>query len=240
MRYAIFHQPNTKFPQRAAKMLGFTPEQIQPGLLVPVIGNTYSGSAIIGLTAVLDVAQPGDRILLVSFGSGAGSDAFAVDRPMDITGATQSPENAGLYRPPHRDRLRHLRPLPRQAGHDMTLPAPSRPDPPVVVAGAGMTPVGEHWEISLRHLALQAIELAVQDAGGLQPDALFVGNMLAPALTGQTHLGVLIADFAGLRGIEASAFEAARRLRRRRLSPGLPGRRLGPDSAAHWWWASRS
>ena len=57
-------------------MLGFTPEQIEPGLLVPVIGNTYSGSSIIGLTATLDVAQPGDRILLVSFGSGAGSDAF--------------------------------------------------------------------------------------------------------------------------------------------------------------------
>ncbi len=74
--WAVFHQPNTKFPQRAAQILGFTPEQIEPGLLVPVIGNTYSGSSIIGLTAVLDVAQPGDRILLVSFGSGAGSDAF--------------------------------------------------------------------------------------------------------------------------------------------------------------------
>ncbi len=75
-QWAIFHQPNTKFPQRAAKMLGFTPEQIEPGLLVPMIGNTYSGSSIIGLTATLDIAQPGDRILLVSFGSGAGSDAF--------------------------------------------------------------------------------------------------------------------------------------------------------------------
>jgi len=74
--WAIFHQPNTKFPQRAAKMLGFTPEQIEPGLLVPVIGNTYSGASIIGLAATLDIAQPGDRILLVSFGSGAGSDAF--------------------------------------------------------------------------------------------------------------------------------------------------------------------
>lgn len=75
-QWAIFHQPNTKFPQRAGQMLGFTPEQIAPGLLVPTIGNTYSGSSIIGLTATLDVAQPGDRILLVSFGSGAGSDAF--------------------------------------------------------------------------------------------------------------------------------------------------------------------
>ena len=77
-KYAIFHQPNTKFPQRAGQMLGFTPEQIAPGLLVPVIGNTYSGAAIIGLTATLDIAEPGDRILLTSFGSGAGSDSFDI------------------------------------------------------------------------------------------------------------------------------------------------------------------
>ena len=59
-------------------MLGFTKEQIAPGLLVPVIGNTYAGAAIIGLTAILDIAEPGDRILMVSFGSGAGSDAFDI------------------------------------------------------------------------------------------------------------------------------------------------------------------
>jgi hydroxymethylglutaryl-CoA synthase len=59
-------------------MLGFTEEQIKPGLLVPVIGNTYAGAAMIGLSATLDVAQPGDRILVVSFGSGAGSDAFSL------------------------------------------------------------------------------------------------------------------------------------------------------------------
>ncbi len=77
-QYAVFHQPNTKFPTRVAASLGFSKEQIAPGLLVPVIGNTYSGAAIIGLTAILDVAQPGDRILMVSFGSGAGSDAFGI------------------------------------------------------------------------------------------------------------------------------------------------------------------
>ena len=77
-QYAVFHQPNSKFPQRAAEMLGFSKEQIKAGLLVPVIGNTYAGAAIIGLTAILDVAQPGERILLVSFGSGAGSDAFGI------------------------------------------------------------------------------------------------------------------------------------------------------------------
>ncbi|MFQ5398683.1 MAG: hydroxymethylglutaryl-CoA synthase [Anaerolineae bacterium] len=74
--WAVFHQPNAKFPQRVAKMLGFSPEQIAPGLLSPRIGNTYSGSTMIGLTAILDVAEPGDRILMVSYGSGAGSDAF--------------------------------------------------------------------------------------------------------------------------------------------------------------------
>ncbi len=74
--WAVFHQPNVKFPPRVAKRLGFTPEQIAPGLLSGRIGNTYAGSAVIGLTAILDVAEPGDRILMVSYGSGAGSDAF--------------------------------------------------------------------------------------------------------------------------------------------------------------------
>ncbi|MGD8632020.1 MAG: hydroxymethylglutaryl-CoA synthase [Anaerolineales bacterium] len=76
--FAVFHQPNTKFPQRVARDLGFSSEQIETGLLVPRIGNVYAGSALIGLTAVLDKAQPGDRILLVSYGSGAGSDAMSL------------------------------------------------------------------------------------------------------------------------------------------------------------------
>ncbi len=77
--YAVFHQPNSKFPQRAGSLLGFTPEQIKTGLLSPVIGNTYAGAAIIGLTAILDEAKPGQRILMVSYGSGAGSDAFLIE-----------------------------------------------------------------------------------------------------------------------------------------------------------------
>lgn len=79
----------------------------------------------------------------------------------------------------------------------------------VLVAGVGLTPVGEHWNTSLRELALEAIQAARADAGGLRPQALYAANMLAPALSGQTHLGALLADFAGLRGIEAASFEAA-------------------------------
>ncbi len=73
---AIFHQPNVRFPVRAAAELGFSREQIATGLLVDRIGNTYAGSSLVGLSAVLDDAREGQRILQVSFGSGAGSDAF--------------------------------------------------------------------------------------------------------------------------------------------------------------------
>lgn len=78
----------------------------------------------------------------------------------------------------------------------------------IVIAGIGQTSVGEHWNLSLRELAHSAIQAALQDAGGIQPQALYVGNMLAPNLSRQAHLGVLLADFSGLKGIEAATLEA--------------------------------
>lgn len=93
--WAVFHQPNAKFPERVALQLGFTKEQIVPGLLSPRIGNTYSGSCMIGLTAILDMAEPGDRILMVSYGSGAGSDAFdltVTDRLAEVRANAPSTE----------------------------------------------------------------------------------------------------------------------------------------------------
>jgi hydroxymethylglutaryl-CoA synthase len=74
----VFHQPNARFPQAVAKQLGFTPQQLVPGLLAGRIGNSYSAAALLGLCAVLDVAQPGDTIFVASYGSGAGSDAYTL------------------------------------------------------------------------------------------------------------------------------------------------------------------
>lgn len=78
-RFAVFHMPNGKFPLEVGRALGFTREQLETGWLVPIMGNTYSGSSPTGLAAILDVAEPGDRILITSFGSGAGSDSFVLE-----------------------------------------------------------------------------------------------------------------------------------------------------------------
>ena len=74
--FVILHQPNSKFPLSISKQLGITKNQIMPGLLVSSIGYTYSASSPLSLTAVLDHAKPNQRILLVSYGSGSGCDAF--------------------------------------------------------------------------------------------------------------------------------------------------------------------
>lgn len=74
--YAVFHMPNGKFPKQAAKMLGFSEEQIKPGLIVSQIGNPYSASSMIGLAATLDIAKHKQKIFMCSYGSGAGADAF--------------------------------------------------------------------------------------------------------------------------------------------------------------------
>jgi acetyl-CoA C-acetyltransferase len=79
----------------------------------------------------------------------------------------------------------------------------------VSIIGVGQTKIGEHWDTSLRHLALEALLGALRDGGIEQVDMLLVGNMLSGALTAQEHLGALIADFAGLKGVEAFKIEAA-------------------------------
>jgi hydroxymethylglutaryl-CoA synthase len=78
-RWAVFHQPNPRFPHEVARELGFEPAQIDLSMVCHRIGNTYAGSSLLGLAAVLDEASPGERIFMVSYGSGAGSDGFVFE-----------------------------------------------------------------------------------------------------------------------------------------------------------------
>jgi len=79
----------------------------------------------------------------------------------------------------------------------------------VIVAGIGQTPVGEHWDRSLRQLAAQAILAALKDSGGLRPKVMYVGNMLAASASAQANLGALLSDDTGLLGVEGVTVEAA-------------------------------
>ncbi|MEA3408144.1 MAG: thiolase domain-containing protein [Chloroflexota bacterium] len=77
------------------------------------------------------------------------------------------------------------------------------------IIGIGQTKVGEHWDKSLRDLGAEAVLLALEDAGIERPEALYVGNMLSGQISQQENVGALIADYAGLRGVEALKIEAA-------------------------------
>lgn len=79
----------------------------------------------------------------------------------------------------------------------------------VSIIGIGQTPVEEHWDKSLRQLSYAALAAALRDANLERADAVYVGNMLSGEISGQAHLGALVADFAGLRGVEAVKVEAA-------------------------------
>lgn len=72
-----------------------------------------------------------------------------------------------------------------------------------------MTAVDEQWEKSLREVAGEAVFSALLDAGREHVDGIFVGNMLSGILSRQENLGALVADWVGLRGVEAFKVEAA-------------------------------
>jgi hydroxymethylglutaryl-CoA synthase len=94
--FCVFHMPNPKFPRDVARKLGFTPDQLAPSLIVDKIGNPYSASSLLGLAAVLDQARPGQRIFMVSYGSGAGSDAFLWQVEAPIVNLQKAHHQAGV------------------------------------------------------------------------------------------------------------------------------------------------
>ncbi len=98
IHHVVFHMPNAKFPLQMAKKLGVTDAQLKTGFIVPHIGNTYSACSPLGLTEVLQVAKKGERIMLVSYGSGAGSDAFLFTMQRDGVKLPASREETELRR----------------------------------------------------------------------------------------------------------------------------------------------
>lgn len=74
--HIVLHMPNAAFPKRMAKLLNITSEQLKAGFVVPKLGNSYSACSLTGFSSILDIAKPGEKILMCSYGSGSGSDAF--------------------------------------------------------------------------------------------------------------------------------------------------------------------
>ncbi|HVU11875.1 MAG TPA: hypothetical protein VHD90_11380 [Phototrophicaceae bacterium] len=79
----------------------------------------------------------------------------------------------------------------------------------VAIIGIGQTPVGEHWDTSLRMLGADAARAALDDAGISQVDALYVGNAYGASVSSQSQIAPLLADYSGLNGVEAFTVEAA-------------------------------
>ncbi len=79
----------------------------------------------------------------------------------------------------------------------------------VLIVGIGQTAVGEHWDFALRELAAQAVLDAIKDSGGLKPQSLYIGNMLAVSASKQANLGALITEDVGLVGVEGVTVDAA-------------------------------
>jgi acetyl-CoA C-acetyltransferase len=79
----------------------------------------------------------------------------------------------------------------------------------VAILGVGQTPVREHWQLSLRDMAVAAGRAAMEDGGIERVGAILIGNMTSGTINQQRHLGALIADFLGQKGVEAVKVEAA-------------------------------
>ena len=146
---------------------------------------------------------------MVSFGSGAGSDAFSITvTDLILEKRERAPKTQDyIARRTEIDYATYVRYRASWRSNN-TVSGDAVAMSEIVIAGIGQTDVGEHYSISLRELAYMALKSAIQDAGGLRPDILFVGNMVAPAASRQAHLGALISDYGGLGGIDASTIEA--------------------------------
>ena len=79
----------------------------------------------------------------------------------------------------------------------------------VAIIGVGMNKWGEIWEFSLRDMFVEAALEAIKDAGVDHLDGMYVGSMTPGLFVGQEHLGSMLADYLGMKGLPGTRVESA-------------------------------
>jgi uncharacterized OB-fold protein len=76
-QHVLVQEPDGRAPRILVKALGAQAQQAEVGALFPQVGDTGAASIFLSLAAVFEMAGPGERVLVASYGSGV-SDALSL------------------------------------------------------------------------------------------------------------------------------------------------------------------